>query len=137
MYSKILVLRFAPATAQKAIVCNLAKAYDMTFNIMSAYIDNVQEGHMVLEMWGTQKNFREAVKYLKDQGINVQDAAHEIRRDDRKCFQCGACTAVCNSGALAVDSATQEVLFTQSKCVICERCIPACPVRAMELRACN
>lgn len=123
--------------SQKAVVCNLGKQYDMTFNIMSAHIDPTQEGHMVLEMWGVQKKFREAVNYLKEQGITVQDAAQEIRRNDKKCFHCGACTAVCNSGALTVDSQTQEVIYTQSKCIICERCILACPTKAMELRACK
>lgn len=135
MYTKILMLRFSKDTAQEAIVCNLAKEFDMTFNIMYANIDTTQVGHMVLEMWGTQKNFRDAVKYLKEKGITVQDAAQEIKRNDKKCFQCGACTAVCNSGALTVNPPTMEVVFTQNKCTLCERCIPACPTRAMEYKA--
>lgn len=137
MYTKILMLRFSQDTAQEAIVCNLAKRFDMTFNIMYANIDTAQKGHMVLEMWGTQKNFRDAVNYLKEKGITVQDASQEIKRNEKKCYQCGACTAVCNSGALTVSPQTLEVLFTQSKCTICERCIPACPTRAMELKACK
>ena len=137
MYSKILALRFSKDTAEEAIVCNLAKLFDMTFNIMYANVDNNREGHMVLEMWGSQKKFREAVNYLKEKGIIVQDAAQEIKRNDKRCYHCGACTAVCNSGALTVNRATLEVDFNQSKCTICERCILACPTKAMELKACR
>lgn len=135
MYTKILVLKFSKETAEKAVVCNLAKKFDMTFNIMYANVNAAREGQMVLEMWGTQKNFRDAVNYLKEKGIVVQNAAQEIKRNEKKCFHCGACTAVCNSGALAVAPPGMEVVFTQSKCTICERCIVTCPTRAMELKS--
>ena len=86
MYTKILLLRFSKATAEKAIVCNLAKQFDMTFNIMYANVNAAQEGHMVLEKWGTQENFRDAVNYLKEKGITVQNAAQEIKRNEKKCY---------------------------------------------------
>ena len=89
---------------------------------------------MVLELTGTRKNFRDGVNYLRAHGVHVKNAAQEIRRNNRKCTHCGACTAVCPTGALSVQRPEMTVVFDQKKCSICELCVPACPPRAMELR---
>mgnify|MGYP003573513308 CR=1 FL=1 len=117
MYSKILILRFPKAEVHKPIVCHLTKDYDLTFNILNAAILPRKEGVAVLEVSGTKKNFKE-----------------EIKRNKRKCTDCGACTAVCPTGALAVQRPEMKVIFDQKKCSICELCVPACPPRAMEVR---
>ncbi|MFW6181130.1 MAG: 4Fe-4S binding protein, partial [Spirochaetota bacterium] len=45
---------------------------------------------------------------------------------------CGACTAVCPSGALCISNrASMEVVFDQDRCIGCGLCIPACPYQAM------
>ena len=53
---------------------------------------------------------------------------------NKKCTDCGACTAVCPTGALAVQRPEMKVIFDQEKCSVCELCVPACPPRAMEIR---
>jgi ferredoxin len=118
-------------------VSYLTKDYDLTFNILNATILPRKEGLMVLELSGTRKNFREGVKYLKDQGIQVENASQEIKRDNNKCTHCGACTAVCPTTALSVQRPEMLVLFEQEKCSICELCVPTCPTRAMEIRPTN
>jgi ferredoxin len=118
-------------------VSYLTKDYDLTFNILNATILPRKEGLMVLELSGTRKNFREGVKYLKNQGIHVENASQEIKRDNNKCTHCGACTAVCPTTALCVQRPEMRVLFDQEKCSICELCVPACPTRAMEIRPTN
>jgi ferredoxin len=85
-------------------------------------------------MSGTKKNFREGVKFLKGQGIHVENASQEINRNNKKCTHCGACTAVCPTGALSIERPEMSVNFEQKKCSICELCVPACPTRAMEIR---
>ena len=135
MYSKILVLRFPKTAAQNPIVCYLTKDYDLIFNILNAAILPRKEGIMVLELSGTRKNFSEGVKYLEAQGVQVQNASQEVKRNFRKCTHCGACTAVCPTGALSVIRPEMTVDFDQKKCSICELCVPACPTRAMEVRA--
>ncbi len=137
MYSRILRLRFPKSEVQKPIVSYLTKDYDLTFNILNATILPRKEGLMVLELSGTRKNFREGVKYLKNQGIDVENASQEIKRDKNKCTHCGACTAVCPTTALSVQRPEMLVLFEQEKCSICELCVPACPTRAMEIRPTN
>ena len=134
MHSKILILRFQKTEVQKPIVCYLAKDYDLTFNILNATILPRKEGLMVLELSGSKKNFNEGVKYLKEQGVNVQNASQEIKRIQKKCTHCGACTAVCPTGALSVRRPDMFVDFDQKKCSVCELCIPACPPRAMEVK---
>ncbi|MEW6673687.1 MAG: NIL domain-containing protein [Thermodesulfobacteriota bacterium] len=137
MYSRILILRFPQTEVQKPIVCQLARVYDLTFNILNAAVLPRKEGIMVLELSGNKKNFRDGVQYLKDQGVNVQNADQEVKRSKRKCTHCGACTAVCPTGALFVQRPEMTVEFDQQKCSICELCVPACPTRAMSIRPVN
>ena len=134
MYSKILILRFPKTEVRKPIVCYLVKDYDLIFNILNAAILPRKEGIMVLELSGTRKNFKEGIKFLKSQGVQVQNASQEVKRDTNKCTQCGACTAVCPTGALYIVRPEMAVEFDETKCSVCEICIPACPSRAMAAR---
>ena len=134
MYSKILVLRFSNKVVHNPVVCTLAKEFDLTFNILNATILPRKEGVMVLELSGSKTNFKNGVQYLEDQGVNVKNASQEIRRDDKKCTHCGACTAVCPTGALYIQRPEMLVVFDQKKCSVCELCVPACPPRAMKIR---
>ena len=137
MYSKILILRFPKTEVEKPIVCHLAKDYDLTFNILNASVFPRKEGIMVLELFGSKKDFKEGIKYLREQGVHVQNASQEIKRVTKKCTHCGACTAVCPTGALAIHRPEMSVDFIQKKCSVCELCVPACPTRAMEIRPTN
>jgi len=137
VYSKILILRFPETEVEKPIVCYLVKDYDLTFNILNAAVLPRKEGIMVLELTGTKKNFKEGVKYLKDQGVHVQNASQEVKRIIKKCTHCGACTAVCPTSALFIQRPDMSVDFDQQKCSVCELCVPACPTRAMEVRPTN
>lgn len=132
MYSKIIILNFPPVVAQKAIVCQLTKQYDLEFNILSARISSKEEGYMVMEISsGTKSAFNKGVKYLKDQGVVVSSPAHQIYKDEEICTHCGACTAVCPTNALYIDRPSMEVLFDKEKCCVCELCVLTCPSRAM------
>ncbi len=137
MYSKILILRFPKTEVQKPVVCNLARDYDLVFNILNAGILPRKEGYMVLELSGTRKNFKDGVQYLKTHGVDVQNASQEVKRDDDTCTHCGACTAVCPTGALAIQRPQMAVIFDLQKCSVCELCVPACPTRAMKVRPIN
>jgi ferredoxin len=137
VYSKILVLRFPKDYVHKPIVCNLSTKYGLTFNILRATVLPRKEGIMVLELSGTKKNFKEGVKYLESQNVQVQNASQEIKRNDAKCTHCGACTAVCPTGALSIQRPEMMVIFDQKKCSVCELCVLTCPTRAMEVRPTN
>ena len=134
MYSKILILRFPKAEVQKPVVCNLARDYNLLFNILNATILPRKEGIMVLELSGTKKDFKAGVRYLKSQGVRVQNASQEVERDEAVCTHCGACTAVCPTGALAVKRPEMTVEFNQQRCSVCELCVTACPPRAIKIK---
>jgi ferredoxin len=134
VYSKILILRFPKTEVQKPIVCHLARDFDLMFNILNATVLPRKEGIMVLELSGTKKDFKAGVRYLKSQGVAVQNASQEVQRDKTICTHCGACTAVCPTGALAVQRPEMTVAFNQQRCSVCELCITACPPRAIKIK---
>ena len=134
MHSKILILHFPKTEVQKPLVCQLAKDFDLTFNILKAEILPRKEGVMVLELFGGRKAFQDGVSFLKQHGIEINKAGKDVKRRKRKCTHCGACTAVCPTGALSIQRPEMEVVFDESKCSICELCVAACPTRAMEVR---
>lgn len=137
MYSKILVLRFPKSVVHKPLVCNLVRDYDLTFNILNAEVLPRKEGILVIELYGERKNFKAGVEFLKSNGVQVKNAGQEVRRIDKKCIHCGACTAVCPTGALSVNRDNLSVEFNQEKCSVCELCITACVTRAMKVRPTN
>lgn len=134
MYSKIMILRFPKEVVHKPLVCNLVRDYDLTFNILNAEIFPRKEGILVLEICGVRKNFRQGVKFLEEHGVQVQSAEQEMKRSKHRCVHCGACTAVCPTGALSIRRPEMFVEFDQKKCSVCELCINACPTRAMRIR---
>ncbi|MGD9213165.1 MAG: NIL domain-containing protein [Desulfobacteraceae bacterium] len=137
MHSRILILRFPKTEVRKPIVWHLVKDFDLYFNILNAGILPRKEGYMVLELSGPLNNFKEGVKFLKSQGVDVQNASQEVKRHEETCTHCGACTAVCPTGALSIQRPDMEVLFDQKKCSICELCVPTCPTRSMKVRPTN
>ena len=134
MYSKMLSLRFPASVVNEPIVCNLAKKFDLDFNILKATIYPRQEGLVVMELSGHRRNFQKGVRYMKGLGMKVESIGQDIKRDEEKCYQCGACTAVCPTAALHIKRPEMEVLFDMDRCSACELCVAACPARAMEVR---
>ncbi len=134
MYSKIIILNFPAEVAQKALVCQLTKKYDLLFNILSARISNKKEGYMVMQISSESKAaFNKGIKFLKDQGVLISSPEHQIYKDEEICTHCGACTAVCPTDALYIKRPEMEVIFDKEKCSVCELCIVTCPTRAMGL----
>ena len=134
MYTKMLSLRFPPSVVNEPVVANLVRKFDLDCNILKAVIYPRKEGMVVMELSGHRKNVRKGLNYLKTIGVKVESIGEDIKRDDKKCFQCGACTAVCPTGALHIERPGMEVIFDTTKCSACELCVPACPARAMEVR---
>lgn len=133
MFSKIIRIRFPKAEANKPIVCDLVRKFDLTFNIFQATIYPRKEGVLVMELTGHRKNCLAGVRYLKEMGLKVESVRQDVRRDEDVCFQCGLCTAICNTGALSIKRPEMEVIFDPDKCTACELCVAVCPPRAMKV----
>ena len=72
LYSKIVILDFPPEVAQKPLVCQLIKEYDLLVNILKAQISLRSEGHMVLELSSAGKaGFNKGINFLKNQGVRI------------------------------------------------------------------
>ena len=134
MKKKRIVLNFPHNLIDKPIAYNLVKDYNLVFNILQAKITPNEKGLMVLELSGKDKDYAKGIKFLQDQGIEVQTLSRDVRRNDKRCTHCGACIAVCPTGALYVNRETMEVVFDIEKCIACELCVAACPPRAMEVK---
>lgn len=132
MYTQIYVLRFPKDTSDQPFIYRLVKEYDIEFNILKADILLQREGIMIIELKGSTKaNVIAGLDYLKGMGVKIERLATRIRRDDDNCFQCGACTGVCSSGALFIERPKMAVVFDAERCTGCSLCVPICPVRAM------
>jgi ferredoxin len=113
---------------------SLIRKFDLECNILKAVIYPRKEGLAVMEVSGHRKNYHKGLHYLRSIGIKVESIAEDIKRDDEKCYQCGACTAVCPTGALYIERPAMKVIFEKDKCSACELCVVACPARAMEVK---
>jgi len=133
MSTGIYFLRYPKETSGQPIIYRLVKRYDVEFNILRADIRPQRDGIMVLELKGQKENVREALDYLKSLGVKAERLAGKVRRDDEKCFQCGACTGICPVGALYIQRPEMKILFDPDKCTACGLCVTGCPVRAMEV----
>ncbi|MFO8081464.1 MAG: NIL domain-containing protein [Armatimonadota bacterium] len=115
------------------IVSNLAREFDLDFNILRANITPDSEGLLVLELTGAATEVSRALEWAAGQGVDIQALEKDVVRDEDVCTQCGACVTICPTEALVKDAQTQEVAFIADECVACELCVPACPPRAMSV----
>ncbi|MFZ8832058.1 MAG: NIL domain-containing protein [Thermodesulfobacteriaceae bacterium] len=133
MLKKGLVLRFPPEIVDQPIVYRLARDFNLVFNILKAMITPGKEGIMILELSGDMENLEKGLKFLTDVGVEVKPIAQQVAKNEEVCIHCGACTAVCPTGALFVDRQTFQVIYNPEKCTACGFCVSACITKAMEI----
>jgi len=131
--SKRIVLRFPRRMVDRPIVSRLIKDYNLDFNILKASVTPEEEGLLVVELSGEQADYDKGIRYLAETGVRIQSLSQDVTRNEERCTHCGACVAICPTGAFEVDPVTRLVNFYNEKCLACELCIKACPPRAMEL----
>lgn len=131
--SKRIVLHFPKRIVDRPIVCRLAKDFNLEFNILKALVTPDEEGLLVLELSGEQKEYDKGIKYLTEAGVKIQSLSQDVIRNEERCTHCGACITICPSGAFELEPKTRLVKFDDEKCVACGLCIKACPPRAMEV----
>ncbi len=131
--TKKIVLRFPKRLVERPIVYRLVKDYDLEFNILKASITPEQEGLLVLELKGDQKEYDKGINFLVKGGVKIESLSQDVTRNEERCTSCGACITVCPAGAFELEPGTRLVIFNNEKCIACGLCIPACPPRAMEV----
>ena len=131
--TRIYLLRYPKETSNQPIISHLVQRYEVEFNILKADIRPQRDGIMVVELKGSKEKVADALDYLKSLGVKAERLAGKVHRDEKKCFQCGACTGICPVGALYINRPTMEVIFDPEKCTACGLCVAGCPVRAMKI----
>jgi len=131
--SKRVVLHFPPRLVDQPIIYRLVKDYNLVLNIMKASVTPKEEGLLILELSGGRKDYDKGIQYLSEVGVRIQSLGQDIVRNESRCTHCGACVAICPTGALALDPVTRRVNFREDRCTACELCVLPCPPRAMEV----
>ena len=132
--SKRIVLHFPRALVDQPIIYRLVKDYNLVFNILKASVTPKEEGLLVLELSGEEKDYENGVRYLAEVGVKIQPLSRNVYRDEERCTHCGACLTICPTAAFETEPLTRRVNFLDEKCIACGLCIKACPPRAMEMR---
>ena len=129
-----IILRFKKNMIDKPVVYKLVKDFNLIFNILRANISPKAESMMVMEIEGSEQNFKKGIAYLKSLNIETEPIQQDIARDESKCVHCGLCTSTCAPEALHIaDRKSMKVEFDYKKCVACELCVKVCPVKAMSV----
>lgn len=129
MKSRRFVLTFPPDATGEPITYNLIKKYDIMVNIVKADVSPGKIGHLVMEMTAPAKVLKEGMAYMQKQNVECVPIDRTITYREDLCIHCGACSAVCFAGALTMNRKTAELSFEPEKCVVCELCLTACPLK--------
>ncbi|NEP63234.1 MAG: 4Fe-4S dicluster domain-containing protein [Symploca sp. SIO2G7] len=128
---KRVTLTFPKQTVNMPITYRLAKDFNVAANIIRAQVAPNQVGKGVIELSGDIDQLDEAIDWMRNQGIGVSLSSREILIDDDLCVHCGLCTGVCPTTALRLDPESFKLVFNRAQCIVCEQCIPTCPVQAI------
>lgn len=129
---KIKVTLYFPANwVTKPITYHLIKDYNLVVNILHADISLNKVGKLIVDISGEEKDIEAGLKFVEQQDVQYKLFTKTIIWQEDNCIHCGACTAVCPSGALSMDKTDWSLTFDKEKCLICELCVKACPIKVM------
>jgi L-aspartate semialdehyde sulfurtransferase ferredoxin len=130
MAGRKFLLIFPPAVANQPVTHGLWRNFDVTVNILKADIDE-NGGRLIIELDGETGEIAKAMSYLGENKVRVEELRNYVRRDTKKCTDCGMCVSICPVKAYEMDRTTYHVIFHQERCVACGRCLDACPPGAL------
>jgi len=131
MAERRVVLSFHRWQLDKPITYRLVKDFDLVLNILQAKV-TTEEGKLVLGLEGLEQNIEGGINWLKEQSVIVEPLATGLSVDkEASCVDCGACTAVCPTGAMHFNE-DWTLNYDEDKCILCLSWVPACPVKAIQ-----
>lgn len=133
LQKKRYVLKFPPQSGDKPLSYHLVRDFDIRINILKAEVRPGKTGSLVLELEGTAANLKNGIAYLEENQVSCDPLNKKISWNQARCIHCGNCTAVCFAGALEMDHQKWELQFDSEKCIVCELCVPACPLNLFHI----
>jgi L-aspartate semialdehyde sulfurtransferase ferredoxin len=128
---KRVTIIFPKTAVQIPLTYRLAKDFNVAANIIRAQVAPNQIGKLVVELQGDIDQIDAAIEWMRIRDIGVYSASGEIAINTDLCVDCGLCTGVCPTQALVLNPETFRLDFRRSRCIVCEQCIPTCPVAAI------
>lgn len=125
------MLYFPRCECEKPIIFHLVKDYDLIVNVFRAKVTPEEEGFLVLDVTGTEKQIQNGIDFVKTFNVTVNFTGKGVTRDEQQCTHCGYCIPYCPTGALSItDDVTRQVAYDETKCIECLACIRVCPFGA-------
>ena len=125
-----ILLRFSEKNVEEPITSQVILELGIPMRIVTATV-NSSGGDILVEVPAI--HVEKIVKAFKSKGVIVK-FPKLIQIDSDKCFDCGACFALCPVDAISYD-ADYSVVFDEKTCIgsPCGLCVNACPARAITL----
>jgi ferredoxin len=130
MAGRKFLLMFPPALADQPITQRLWRDFDITVNILKAEIDE-SGGRLTIELGGKPEEISRAIEFLIASKVRVEELRNYVRRDMKKCTDCGMCVSICPAKAYVMNPSDHHVVFHLERCVACGNCLDACPPGAL------
>ena len=127
------MLTFPPDATGEPITYNLIRKFNIMVNIVKADVTPGHVGHLVMEMTAPAKVLKEGMEYMRQRNVECVPIDKRVTCREDLCIHCGACSAVCFAGALTMNHKTAELSFEPEKCVVCELCLTACPLKLFSI----
>jgi len=129
VYKMKALLKFSPKMVNQAVITDLIKNFDVSFNILRADI-NSKGGKMLIEISGSQVD--EGIAYIQKAGIDVSPVKRVVKKDKELCIDCGACVSLCPVKAISVEK-DWSVDVNDKECIGCNLCTYSCPTKAIKV----
>ena len=125
-----ILLRFSEENVEEPITSQVILELGIPLRIVTATVNSLG-GDILLKVPAV--HVEKIVKAFRDKGVVVK-FPKLIEVDREKCFDCGACYALCPVDAIVYDE-DYSVVFDEKTCIgsPCGLCVDACPARAITL----
>jgi len=132
--SKIkIAMKFTAENVTKPITYHLIKDYNLLINILNADVSLNKTGKLIADIEGRDEDIKSGLEFLGRHNVEYKILQDIIVLQEDSCVHCGACTAVCPTGALSMNTEDWSLTFDQEKCMVCRLCIKACPLRVLRV----
>jgi ferredoxin len=126
-----ITMYFSAGIITKPITYHLIKDFNLQVNILNADIGLNKVGKLTADIVGEESDIEAGLDFVEKQGVKYKLFNKSIIWQEDSCVHCGACTAVCPSGALQMDKQEWCLTFDREKCLVCELCVRSCPLKVM------